>query len=419
MKVLLIGSGAREHALGWKLVQSPLCTELISLPGNPGLATLGPIIEGVSPTEVGAVAALSKQMGIDFVVIGPEDPLAAGLADTLEQFGIPVFGPTRKAAQLEASKSFAKSVMARAGVPTGTYQSFQEAAPAAAHLDAVVGPYVIKADGLAAGKGVLVTHDLTKAKAWVEECLSGTFGGEGATVVIEEYLDGPELSVFAICDGTTAVALQPARDYKLLSDGGRGPNTGGMGSYSPVEGLPSTLVDDVMRQVVCPTLRVMAEDGNPFVGFLYVGLALTSEGPKVIEFNARLGDPETQVVLPLLESDLLEILYAASTNGIANRTLEWSDTAAVNVVMAASGYPVRPRKGNSISGLAEAAAQDVLIFHAGTSQEPKHLITSGGRVLSIVGLGDTVAHARTVAYEAVDKVRFKGSQHRTDIAETH
>lgn len=417
MKVLLIGSGAREHAIGWKLVQSPLCSELISLPGNPGLAKLGSVVEGVDPTEVGAVAALSKQMGIDFVVIGPEAPLVAGLADALTQWGIPVFGPSRKAAQLEGSKSFAKAVMARAGVPTGAYESFQSVSEAANYLESVTAPYVIKADGLAAGKGVLVTRDLVKANAWVSECLTGTFGGDDSSVVIEEYLDGPELSVFAICDGNNAIALQPARDYKLLSDGDKGPNTGGMGSYSPVRELPPTLVDEVMQQVVLPTLKVMADDGAPFVGFLYVGLALTSEGPKVIEFNARLGDPETQVVLPLLESDLLKTLYAASTTGIAGRTLDWSESAAVNVVLAASGYPVSPRKGNSISGIADAASENVLIFHAGTSQEPKHLMTAGGRVLSIVGLGATVEQARATAYEAVAKVKFKGSQHRKDIAQ--
>lgn len=416
MKVLLVGSGAREHALGWKLVQSPLCSELISLPGNPGLAALGPVIEGVSTTEVGAVAALARQMGIDFVVIGPEGPLAAGLSDALTQFGIPVFGPSRKAAQLESSKSFAKSVMARAGVPTGDYQSFEEASVATAHLEEIPPPYVVKADGLAAGKGVLVTDDLAKASAWVEKCLSGTFGGDGASVVIEEYLDGPELSVFAICDGTNAVALQPARDYKLLSDGDRGPNTGGMGSYSPVQSLPANLVEDVMQAVVHPTLKVMAEDGTPFVGFLYVGLALTANGPKVIEFNARLGDPETQVVLPLMESDLLEVLYSAATRGLADQSLKWSNSAAVNVVMAASGYPSSPRRGNSISGLENAQADDVLIFHAGTSQEPKHLMTSGGRVLSLVGLGDTVAEARAAAYRAISEVRFKGAQYRSDIA---
>ena len=415
MKVLLIGSGAREHALGWKLIQSPKCTDLVSLPGNPGLAEIGGVIEGVSPIDVGAVAALAEQLAFDFVVIGPEGPLAAGLADALIARSIPVFGPTRAAARLEASKSFAKEIMHRANIPTGSYESFTSAIEATAHLATCQAPYVVKADGLAAGKGVLVTSNLEKARAWVDECLDGSFGGDDASVVIEEFLDGPELSIFAVCDGTSAVALQPARDYKLLSDHDKGPNTGGMGSFSPVADLPDGLTEHVMQQVVYPTLRVMANDGNPFTGFLYVGLALTEAGPKVIEFNARLGDPETQVVLPLLEDDLLEILYAAATSGLSAKHLHWSDTAAVNVVLAASGYPTSPRKGNSISGLNQVA-HDVLIFHAGTAKTDKHLVTSGGRVLSIVGLGDDVASARAAAYRAVDQVHFKGEQHRTDIA---
>lgn len=415
MKVLLIGSGAREHALGWKLIQSPNCTDLVSLPGNPGLAEIGGVIEGVSPTDVGAVAALAEQLAFDFVVIGPEGPLAAGLADALTARSIPVFGPTRAAARLEASKSFAKEIMHRANIPTGSYESFTSAIEARGHLATCEAPYVVKADGLAAGKGVLVTSDLDKALAWVDECLDGSFGGDDASVVIEEFLDGPELSIFAVCDGTNAIALQPARDYKLLSDHDKGPNTGGMGSFSPVADLPDGLTEQVMQQVVYPTLRVMADDGNPFIGFLYVGLALTEAGLKVIEFNARLGDPETQVVLPLLEDDLLEILYAAATSGLSAEHLHWSDTAAVNVVLAASGYPTSPRKGNRISGI-DRVADDVLIFHAGTTKTDKHLVTSGGRVLSLVGLGDDVASARAAAYRAVDQVHFKGEQHRTDIA---
>ncbi len=417
MKVLLIGSGAREHAIGWKLLQSPNCSDLVSLPGNPGLAEIGGVIDGVSPTDVGAVAALAEQLGFDFVVIGPEGPLAAGLADALIARSIPVFGPTRSAARLESSKSFAKEIMQRAKVPTGAYAAFASTEEAKSYLATSGAPYVVKADGLAAGKGVLVTTDLEKARAWVDECLDGTFGGEGASVVIEEFLDGPELSVFAVCDGTNAIALQPARDYKRLSDHDKGPNTGGMGSYSPVADLPEDLTEQVMQQVVYPTLRVMASDGNPFVGFLYVGLALTDAGPKVIEFNTRLGDPETQVVLPLLKDDLLEILHTAATSELSGELLHWSDSAAVNVVLAASGYPTSPRKGNSISGLDEVD-DDVLIFHAGTAKTKK-LVTNGGRVLSLVGLGPNVPAARSAAYRAVDKVHFKGIQHRTDIAGDH
>lgn len=415
MKVLLIGGGAREHAIGWKLTQSPNCTELVSLPGNPGLAEIGGVIEGVSPTDVGAVAALAEQLAFGFVVIGPEAPLAAGLADALTSRSIPVFGPTRAAARLETSKSFAKEIMHRANIPTGSHASFTSAIKGKAHLATCQAPYVVKADGLAAGKGVLVTSNLEKARAWVDECLDGRFGGDDASVVIEEFLDGSELSIFAVCDGTNAIALQPARDYKLLLDDDKGPNTGGMGSFSPVADLPKNLTEQVMQQVIYPTLRVMADDGNPFIGFLYVGLALTDTGPKVIEFNARLGDPETQVVLPLLEDDLLEILYAAATSGLSAEHLHWSDTAAVNVVLAASGYPTSPRKGDSILGL-DQVADNVLIFHAGTTKTDKHLVTSGGRVLSLVGMGDDVASARAAAYKAANQVHFKGEQHRTDIA---
>ncbi|MDH3307804.1 MAG: phosphoribosylamine--glycine ligase, partial [Acidimicrobiia bacterium] len=301
MKVLLVGSGGREHAIGWKLATDPRVTELISLPGNPGLAALGSLVEGIESTDAGAVAAFAAAQQIDLVVIGPEAPLAAGLADALKARGIRTFGPSRAAARLESSKAFAKEIMDRAGAPTAPWAVFEAREPAIAYLGSLSGPFVVKADGLAAGKGVLVTRDRSAAIDWVDQCLSGRFGAAGARVVVEEYLDGPELSIFAVCDGTDAVLLEPARDYKRLGTGDAGPNTGGMGSYSPVGGLPDGIVEFTLDRVVRPVLATMAADGNPFTGFLYTGYVLTSDGPKVLEFNCRLGDPETQVVLPRLE----------------------------------------------------------------------------------------------------------------------
>ena len=401
MKVLLIGGGGREHAIGWKLVQSSRIEALISLPGNPGLAELGPVVEGISVTDAGGISAMARMHNVDLVVVGPEAPLAAGVADALQRLEIPVFGPTRAAARLESSKTFAKKVMGRAGIATARSESFNEPGEAKKHLDALDGPLVVKADGLAAGKGVLVTDSRGEAEAWVDHCL-----GTGA-VVIEEYLDGPEVSVFAVCTDNGAVPLQPARDYKPLLDGDEGPNTGGMGSYSPVDDLPEDLVERTMAEVITPTLDQMREDGHPFTGFLYAGLVLTSEGPKVLEFNVRLGDPETQVVLPRMESDLVDVLEGKDP--------EWSDMATVNVVLAAKGYPDAPEKGTVIHGLG-LVPNHVLVFHAGTTQEGRRLVVAGGRVLSLVGTGTTVAEARDRAYAAIEIVGWKGAQYRSDIA---
>lgn len=413
MRVLLVGSGGREHALGWKLSTSPRVTELISLPGNPGLAELGAIVEGVEPLDIGAVAALARIHSVDLVVVGPEAPLAAGLADALSSLGIPVFGPTRAAARLEASKSFAKDVMNRAGVPTGEAMAFTE--PAAAHqaIESAPGPFVVKADGLAAGKGVLVTESVDEAHGWVDRCFEGMFGEAGATVVIEEFLDGPEVSVFAVCAGTEAVTLEPARDYKRLGDGDTGPNTGGMGAYSPVDDLPPDLLGSTLRDIISPTLHQLKEDGTPYVGFLYAGLVLTPDGPRVLEFNVRLGDPEAQVVLPRLETDLVDMIEGALEGDLAAPV--WSDNAAAEVVLAAEGYPESPAKGATIRGL-DALPEDVLVFHAGTAREGNRTVTGGGRVLDLVALGDTVTAARERVYAAVAKVSWPGVQYRTDIA---
>ena len=408
MRVLLIGGGGREHALGWKLAQSSRVDELISLPGNPGLAELGPTVEGIEATDVGAIAAMARIQKVDLVVVGPEGPLAAGVTDAVGRLGIDVFGPSRAAARLESSKGFAKQVMQRAGVATAMSQVFTQPEAAKQHVDRIAGPYVIKADGLAAGKGVLVTDSKNDAIAWVDRCFEGDFGEAGASVLIEDYLDGPEISVFAVCTDSGHTVLQPARDYKRLGDGDSGPNTGGMGSYSPVDDLPHDFLEDVSTDVIEPTLEQMAESGNPFRGFLYAGLVLTDDGPMVLEFNVRLGDPETQAVLPRLESDLVDLLEGG--------TPEWSDRATVNVVLAAAGYPASPQKGQSILGLRDVP-DDAVVFHAGTRKEGKKTIVDGGRVLSVVGIGDDLASARDKAYRATEAISWPGMQLRSDIAQ--
>jgi phosphoribosylamine---glycine ligase len=408
MRILLVGSGGREHSIGWKLAQSSRVDELISLPGNPGLAELGPIVEGIDVGDVGAIAAIARVHRVDLVIVGPEAPLAAGVADATTSLGIPVFGPTRSAARLESSKSFAKDVMSRAGIPTGGSQTFTDHQSAMDHLSHAEGPYVIKADGLAAGKGVLVTESRTDAESWVGYCLEGGFGDAGASVIIEEYLSGPEVSVFAVCTESGAVPLEPARDYKRLFEGDEGPNTGGMGSYSPVNDLPEDLVSNVMAAVIDPTLEQMKVDGNPFTGFLYAGLVLTDSGPKVLEFNVRLGDPECQAILPRMTSDLGDVLEGA--------TPEWSEMATVNVVLAARGYPTGPEKGAVIKGL-DRVPDDVIVFHAGTKRDGKSLLVNGGRVLNLVGTGSTIGEAKAKAYAAAQTVAWPGSQYRTDIAD--
>lgn len=415
MRVLLLGSGGREHAIAWKLTQSPLITSLVSCPGNPGSGALGDVAPDIDPTDPHAVVTLARERLIDLVVVGPEGPLAAGVVDALHEARIAVFGPTRQAAMLESSKAFAKKIMTEAGVPTGAFAEFTDREAAIAHLRSQAGPYVVKADGLAAGKGVLVTDDLAEAEAWVDACLAGgRFGTAGSTVVIEEYLDGAEVSVFFICSGGTAVPLEPARDYKRLNDDDHGPNTGGMGSYSPVRGLDDGLVEWTRTMVAEPTIAALAARGILYTGFLYVGLMLTEDGPRVLEFNCRLGDPETQVLLPRLRTDLLEILHAAANDALGTADLEWSDTFAAGVVLASPGYPDAPETGLAIIGLDHVT--EALVFHAGTSVVDGRLVTSGGRVLTAVGLGDTLAEAREDAYSAANLIQFRGKHIRSDIA---
>ena len=414
MRILLVGGGGREHAIGWKLRQSSRVDRLMSLPGNPGLAELGAVIEGIDLNNIAGVATMAGQLGVDLVVVGPEAPLAAGLVDALDRDKIPVWGPNRAAARLESSKKFAKEVMDRAGVATARWEAFTAEGPALAFLEANPAPYVVKADGLAAGKGVLVTQDREAAGDWVRRCFGGEFGPAGKTVVIEDYLDGPEVSVFALCAGTDVIGLEPARDYKRLLAGDEGPNTGGMGAFSPVSDLPQGLVEDTIEQVMKPVLATMAADGSPYTGFLYAGLSLTSDGPRVLEFNCRLGDPETQVILPRMDTDLVDLIEAGVSGSLGAMTCDWSELAAVNVVLAARGYPDQRHAGDQIR--VPALDEGELVFHAGTTLEGKQLKTSGGRVLSAVGLGRSVEEARRRAYGLADRIKFPGKHYRSDIA---
>ncbi|WP_027342935.1 phosphoribosylamine--glycine ligase [Hamadaea tsunoensis] len=402
MRVLLIGTGGREHALAASLAKDPAVTELIAAPGNPGIAQVARLA-AVDPMDPAAVADLAVRESADLVIVGPEAPLVAGVADAVRERGIPVFGPGRAAARIEGSKTFAKDVMSSAGVPTAGAYTCETPEEAAAALDKTGSPYVVKDDGLAAGKGVVVTDDRAAALAHAAAC---------GRVVIEEYLDGPEVSLFVVTDGTTAVPLQPAQDFKRLRDGDEGPNTGGMGAYSPLPWTSPDLVPVVLRDVVEPTLAEMRRRGTPFAGLLYVGLAITTDGPKVIEFNARFGDPETQVVLSLLETPLAGLLLAAATGTLAaHPPLAWSPGAAVTVVVAAAGYPGQVRSGDVITG-AEAPG----IFHAGTGVRDGRLVAAGGRVLACTGTGATLAEAREQAYAKVRNVHLDGAQFRTDIA---
>ncbi|MGW5237210.1 phosphoribosylamine--glycine ligase [Streptomyces nodosus] len=410
MKVLVIGSGAREHALCRSLFLDPVVTELHCAPGNAGIAEVAQLHQ-VDALDKEAVAALATGLGVGLVVVGPEAPLVAGVADAVREAGIPAFGPSAEAARLEGSKAFAKDVMAAAGVPTARSYVCTNADEAGQALDAFGAPYVVKDDGLAAGKGVVVTADLEAAKAHAAHC---------ERVVVEEFLDGPEVSLFAVTDGETVLPLQPAQDFKRALDGDEGPNTGGMGAYSPLPWADPKLVDEVLGSVLQPTVDEMRRRGTPFSGLLYAGLAITSRGVRVIEFNARFGDPETQVVLARLKTPLAGVLLAAANGTLADlEPLRWSDDAAVTVVVASHNYPGTPRTGDPITGLDEVAERDApsaYVLHAGTRREGDAVVSAGGRVLSVTATGTDLAEARRRAYTVVDRIGLDGSQHRTDIA---
>ena len=416
MKVLVIGSGAREHALVTSLLADDEVTGVVAAPGNAGIAQVVPV-RPVDVLDPEAIADLAESEAVNLVVVGPEVPLVAGAADAVRERGIACFGPSAAAAQLEGSKAFAKQVMAEAGVPTAMAHLCTTVDEVAAALDQFGRPYVVKDDGLAAGKGVVVTDDRDEALAHARACLSR---GNDAQIVVEEYLEGPEVSLFGITDGTTVLALHPAQDFKRVGDNDEGPNTGGMGAYSPLPWAPAGMVEDVTERVLQPMVDAMRHRGTPFSGLLYAGLAMTPRGIRVIEFNARFGDPETQVVLANLRSPLGQLLMAAAVGHLADfPPLVWQSGYAVTVVIAAAGYPAAPRTGDVISGLAEAADHvGVDVFHAGTTvTDDGEIASSGGRVLSVTAHGDTLATAREHAYAAVDLIGLEGSHYRSDIAQ--
>jgi phosphoribosylamine--glycine ligase len=411
MNVLLIGSGGREHALAWKLAQSPGLTRLYAAPGNPGIAEHAEILV-IDVADHADVVAACHEFHIGFVVVGPEVPLVAGLADALTEAGVLVFGPSKAAAQLEGSKAFTKTLCDEAGIPTARYRRFDAAAPAREYVREIGAPIVVKADGLAAGKGVTVAMTIDEAVAAVDESFAGGHG----EVVIEEFLTGEEASFFALSDGTNVVALTTAQDHKRVGDGDTGPNTGGMGAYSPAPVMTDALITRTMDTIVRPTVAAMARRGTPFRGVLYAGLMLTAEGPKLIEYNVRFGDPETQPMMMRLESDLLELLVATAEGKLAGVTPRWSSDAALTVVLAARGYPGAYDKGGIIAGIEWAnALPGVKVFHAGTATSGRHIIANGGRVLNVTARGATIAQAQARAYAAVDAIDWPGGFCRRDI----
>ena len=417
MRILLLGSGGRESAMAASLAKSSTVDSLVGMPGNPGIASVADVIGG-DPEDGSAVVEVAERTRPDLVVIGPEAPLAAGVSDALRARGVAVFGADSGPARIESSKAYAKEVMAEAGVVVPRWGSFERAPEAVAFLDELGPPYVVKADGLAAGKGVVVTEDRSEAVAAVEERLvSGALGAAGDRVVIEEYLRGPEVSLIAFTDGSTVVPCEPAQDYKRVFDGDAGPNTGGMGSYSPVPQCPPDVADDIVATVIAPVVAALGARGQRFVGALYAGLVLTDDGPRVLEFNARFGDPETQALLPRLESDFAELCLASARGELEGMRAMWSARASIAVVLASKGYPGSYAKGVEIEGLNEAAAlPDVQVFHAGTAKRDGRLVTAGGRVLAVNALGDTFAAARALAYRAAGLIDFEGKHLRTDIA---
>ncbi|ESX53411.1 phosphoribosylamine--glycine ligase [Mesorhizobium sp. LSHC422A00] len=414
MRVLLIGSGGREHALAWKIAASPLLTKLYAAPGNPGIAREAELVK-LDIADHAAVTTFCKDNAIDLVVVGPEGPLVAGIADDLRDQGIRVFGPSKRAARLEGSKGFTKDLCAKYDIPTAAYGRFTDLAAAKAYVEKVGAPIVIKADGLAAGKGVTIAMTLDEARAALDACFDGAFGEAGAEVVVEEFMTGEEASFFCLCDGATALPFGTAQDHKRVGDGDTGPNTGGMGAYSPALVMSPDMIERTMREIVEPTMRGMAELGAPFAGILFAGLMITDKGPKLIEYNTRFGDPECQVLMMRLKDDLLVLLNAAVDGQLAHSSVRWRDEAALTVVMAARGYPGTPEKGSVIRGLDEAAGDGVEIFHAGTAINGGALVANGGRVLNVTASGKTVGEAQSRAYAALDRIDWPQGFCRRDI----
>jgi phosphoribosylamine--glycine ligase len=415
MNILLIGSGGREHALAWKLAKSPLLTRMVAAPGNPGIAGVCET-RAVKATDVEGLLALAIEIAADLVVVGPESALERGIADRLAEFGVPCFGPTQAAAQLETSKAFTKAFADRHGLPTAAYGVFEAADAAKAYLDRFSAPYVIKADGLAAGKGVAIAQTRAEAEAAIDDRLGGRFGAAGARVVIEEFMAGEEASLFALCDGKTTLLFGAAQDHKRAYDGDQGPNTGGMGTYSPTPVLTPALVEAARAALIEPAAAGMAAEGMPYRGVLYAGLMLTDAGPRLVEFNARFGDPECQVLMLRLQSDLLPILYAAATGTLDQIPAPlWTTQAAICVVLAAEGYPDNPKAGSVIQGADQTFGEGVELFHCGTVLEGGVLRASGGRVLNVCALGDSLEQARARAYAAVHRIDWPQGFHRRDI----
>jgi phosphoribosylamine--glycine ligase len=417
MNILLVGSGGREHALAWKIAQSPLLTRLVSAPGNPGMAKLGET-RAVAATDVAGQVALAREIGADLVVIGPDAAVAAGLADACAEAGVACFGPTAAAGRLESSKAFAKAFADRHGLPTARYGVFDEAAPAKAFLANFTAPYVVKADGLAAGKGVVIAPDRAAAEAAIDDALGGQFGAAGARLVIEEFLVGEIASLFALCDGKTSLLFGGAQDAKRAFDGDEGPNTGGMGTYAPAPVLSDAVVEAARTRLIEPAFAGIAAEGAPYRGVLFCEMMVTAEGPKLVEFNARFGDPECQVQMLRLQSDLAPYLHAAATGGLAEMPPPvWREAAAICVVLAAKGYPQAPQTGSVIRGAEADFGPDVVVFHAGTRRrEDGALIAAGGRVLNVCALGATLAEARERAYAAIGRIDWPEGFHRSDIA---
>jgi phosphoribosylamine--glycine ligase len=417
MNILLVGSGGREHALAWKIVQSPLVKRLVSAPGNPGMAALGEI-RPVGATDVAGQVALAKEIAADLLVIGPDAAVEAGLADAMAEAGIPCFGPTAAAGKLESSKAFTKAFADRHNLPTAAYGIFDVAAPAKAFLDRFTAPFVIKADGLAAGKGVVIAQTRADAEAAIDDALGGRFGAAGERVVIEEFLPGEICSLFALCDGETVMLFGVAQDHKRAFDGDRGPNTGGMGTYSPAPILTPALTERARTTLIERAMRGIAAEGAPYRGALFCEMMLTPDGPKLVEFNARFGDPECQVLMLRLESDLVPYLMAAATGRLADMPPPvWRDQAAICVVLAAEGYPAAPKSGSVLRGAEADLGANVVVFHAGTTRNADgELVASGGRVLNVCATGENLAEARDRAYAAIVRIDWPEGFHRTDIA---
>lgn len=416
MKILVIGSGGREHALAWKLAQSPRVQKVIVAPGNAGTAH-EPGLENAPANSIPEWIALARAENIALTVVGPEAPLAAGVVDAFRAEGLAIFGPTRACAQLESSKDFAKQFLVRHGIPTAKYQTFSDAAQAHAYVDAEGAPIVIKADGLAAGKGVVVAMTLTEAHDAIDMMLVGNkMGDAGARVVIEEFMQGEEASFIVMADGKHALAMATSQDHKRLLDNDAGPNTGGMGAYSPAPVVTPDVHARVMREIIRPTLAGMAADGTPYSGFLYAGLMIDEQGaPRVVEFNCRFGDPETQPIMMRLKSDLVDLIEAALEGKLDSAEADWDRRVALGVVLASSGYPDQPRKGDVIRGLPVAASEDTHVFHAGSTERDGEIVTAGGRVLCVTALGDSVRAAQARAYEVTAGISFEGMQYRRDI----